>query len=161
MTGIVAYGSYVPYWRLQRGVITKSLGAGGGKGERAVASFDEDTTSMGVEAARIAMRNAGPNWMPNSLWFATTDPAYLDKTNANTIHAALSLAPSVSAFDTVGSVRSGVAAMTGAGSGTAMAVLSDIRTGLPGGADESAGGDAAAAFCFGNDGVIAESVNQA
>ena len=55
MTGIVAYGSYIPYWRLQRGVITKSLGAGGGKGERAVASFDEDTTSMGVEAGRIAL----------------------------------------------------------------------------------------------------------
>jgi 3-hydroxy-3-methylglutaryl CoA synthase/uncharacterized OB-fold protein len=161
MAGIVAYGSYVPYWRLQRSVITKSLGAGGGKGERSVASFDEDTTSMGVEAGRIALRNAGASWAPQSLWFATTDPAYLDKTNANTIHAALSLAPSVGAFDAVGSVRSGVAAMMGAGSGTAMAVLSDIRTGLPGGADESAGGDAAAAFCLGNDGVIAEFIGGA
>jgi len=91
MAGIVAYGSYIPYWRLQRGVITKSLGAGGGKGERAVASFDEDTTSMAVEAGRVALRNVAANWVPSSLWFATTDPAYLDKTNANTIHAALSL----------------------------------------------------------------------
>jgi 3-hydroxy-3-methylglutaryl CoA synthase/uncharacterized OB-fold protein len=161
MAGIVAYGSYIPYWRLQRSVITKSLGAGGGKGERAVASFDEDTTSMGVEAGRIALRNAAANWVPNSLWFATTDPAYLDKTNANTIHAALSLPGSTNAFDTVGSVRSGVAAMMGASFDDAMAIVSDIRTGLPGGADEAAGGDAAAAFCFGNDGVIAEIIGGA
>ena len=161
MAGIVAYGSYIPYWRLSRGTIGAALGSGGGKGERAVASYDEDTTSMGVEAARIALRNAGTNYAPHSLWFATTEPAYLDKTNANTIHAALSLAPTASAFDTVGSVRSGVAAMMGAGSGTSMAVLSDIRTGLPGGADESSGGDAAAAFCFGSEGVIAEVIGGA
>ena len=30
-----------------------------------------------------------------------------------------------------------------------LAVLSDVRTGLPGGADEREGGDAAAAFVFG------------
>ena len=60
-------------------------------------------------------------------------------------HAALSLPGPTSAFDTIGSVRSGVAAATGAGSGTSMAVLSDIRTGLAGGAAESSGGDGAAA----------------
>lgn len=41
----------------------------------------------------------------------------------------------------------------------ALAVLSDVRTGLPGGADERDGGDAAAAFLFGGDtdsSVVAE-----
>ena len=161
MAGIVAYGAYVPYWRLQRGTIGAALGTGGGKGSRAVASYDEDTTSMAVEASRIALRNAGANYTPWSLWFATTEPAYLDKTNANIIHAALSLPGSTSAFDTIGSVRSGVAAATGAGSGTSMAVLSDIRTGLAGGADESSGGDGAAAICFGTEGVIAEVIGGA
>ena len=161
MAGIVAYGAYVPYWRLQRGTIGVALGSGGGKGSRSVASYDEDTTSMGVEAARIALRNAGQNYVPSSLWFATTEPAYLDKTNANIIHAALSLPSSTSAFDTIGSVRSGVAAAMGAGSGTSMAVLSDIRTGLAGGADESSGGDGAVAICFGNEGVIAEVIGGA
>ena len=58
MRGIVSYGVYVPYWRLQRTAITSTLGSGGGRGTRSVASYDEDTTSMGVEAARIALRNA-------------------------------------------------------------------------------------------------------
>ena len=58
MPGIAAYGAYVPYYRLQRAAIGAALGSGGGKGTRAVASFDEDATSMGVEAARIAMKAA-------------------------------------------------------------------------------------------------------
>ena len=58
MAGIVSYGAYVPYWRLQRSAITASLGSGGGKGLRSVASYDEDTTSMGVEACRNAMAMA-------------------------------------------------------------------------------------------------------
>ena len=43
-----------------------------------------------------------------TVWFATTDPAYLDKTNATAIHAALGLAASAAAYDMIGSVRSGV-----------------------------------------------------
>ena len=34
MPGIVAYGAYVPYYRLQRGAIGAALGSGGGKGTR-------------------------------------------------------------------------------------------------------------------------------
>ena len=58
MPGIVSYGAYLPYWRLQRGAIGQSLGSGGGKGTRSVASYDEDTTSMGVEAGRLALAAA-------------------------------------------------------------------------------------------------------
>ena len=54
MPGIVSYGAYLPYWRLQRGAIGQTLGSGGGKGARSVASYDEDSTSMGVESGRIA-----------------------------------------------------------------------------------------------------------
>ena len=110
MVGIISYGVYLPYWRLQRGAITAALGSGGGKGTRAVASYDEDTTSMGVEAARIALANAPAGAQPGVLAFATTAPAYLDKTNATTIHAALALPSSVGAMDTIGSVRSGAIA---------------------------------------------------
>src|SRR5512147_1384060 len=39
--GIVSYGSYVPYRRLKRAAIAQVLGIPAGKGERAVASFDE------------------------------------------------------------------------------------------------------------------------
>jgi hydroxymethylglutaryl-CoA synthase len=158
MTGIVSYGVYVPYWRLQRSAIGATLGAGGGKGTRAVASYDEDTTSMGVEAGRIALRQAPEGAIAHDVVFATTAPAYLDKTNANAIHAALALPSSAGAYDLAGSVRSNVAVCSLAGSLTGLAVLSDIRTGLPGGADEAAGGDAAVALLFRDDGALAVTI---
>src|SRR5205085_7126857 len=89
LAGIVAYGAYVPYHRLKRSEIAAVLGEGGGKGARAVASFDEDATSMGVEAARAAQRRAPGGLVPERGLFATASPPYLDKTNAAVIHAAL------------------------------------------------------------------------
>jgi uncharacterized OB-fold protein len=60
------------------------------------------------------------------------------------------------------SVRGAVAALRAAASTGGLAVLSDIRTGRPGSADESAGGDGAAAFTFGTgDRVIAEIIGEA
>jgi len=159
MAGIVAYGVYVPYWRLQRSAIAAALGTGGGRGTRSVASYDEDTTSMGVEAGRRAVAAAPAGFEPRSIWFATAAPAYLDKTNATAIHAALALSDDVAAYDAIGGVRSGTGAFRAASSGgPQLAVLSDVRTGLAGGADEAAGGDAAAAICFGDRDVIAEVV---
>jgi hydroxymethylglutaryl-CoA synthase len=152
MRGIAAYGVYVPYWRLDRKAIAGALGTLSGSGTRSVAGYDEDTTSLGVEAARAVLR-AAPRLAPEALCFATTQPAYLDKTNATAIHAALDLAPSAPAFDMVGAVRSGAGALRAAldARGVALAVLSDIRTGLPGSADEREGGDGAAAFLCADD----------
>jgi 3-hydroxy-3-methylglutaryl CoA synthase/uncharacterized OB-fold protein len=150
--GIVSYGTYVPYWRLQRSAIGAALGAGGGKGTRAVAGYDEDSTSMGVEAARAAMRAAPSDLRSAGIVFATADPAYLDKTNATAIHAALGFDRAEPAYDMLGAVRSGIGAFNAAFFTPAptLAVLSDRRTGLPGGADERDGGDGAAAFLFGD-----------
>ena len=161
MRGIVSYGAYVPYWRLQRSAITSTLGSGGGKGTRSVASYDEDTTSMGVEAARIALRAAPDGTHDPTVWFATTEPAYADKTNATAVHAALGLGSSVGAYDVNGAVRSNVAACIAADATDGLAILSDIRTGLPGGADEANGGDAAVAVLFGEGEVIAETIGGA
>ncbi len=149
MAGIAAYGAYVPYYRLQRAAIGAALGSGGGKGTRAVASYDEDATSMGVEAARIAMKAAN-GIAPQAVFFATSTPPYLDKTNAAAIHAALGMPAATGAYDMIGSARSAVAAqrMGGTSPAPALTVLADVRTGLPGGADERDGGDAAVAFLF-------------
>jgi hydroxymethylglutaryl-CoA synthase len=151
MGGVIAYGTYLPYHRLDRRRITNVLGSGGGKGTRAVASYDEDTTSMAVEAARLALATLPDRRIVEQLFFATTAAAYADKTNATAIHAALSLPAETLAVDMAGAVRSGVGALVVAGQSPvpSLAVLSDIRTGLPGGADERDGGDAAAAFVFG------------
>src|SRR3954453_6494511 len=158
MRGIVSAAGYLPFRRLQRADITAMFGTGGGKGTRTVASYDEDTTTMGVEAARLALRSANAPSV-DALWFATADPSYLDKTNATAIHAALRLDGDTSALDLGGAVRSGIGALRIApeGAGPTLVVSADIRTGLPTSPDESAGGDAAAALLVGEgEPVIAE-----
>jgi len=178
MGGLVSYGAYIPYYRLERRRIAGVLGSGGGRGTRAVAGYDEDTTSMAVEAGRAVLAGlTGPGAecdperdAPRQLFFATSGPAYADKTNATAVHAALRLPADALAVDMAGAVRSGVGALITAAQSPvpAMAVLSDIRTGLPGSTDERDGGDGAAAFVFGGnregdgDGrpVLAEIVGQ-
>ena len=98
---------------------------------------------------------------PDSLWFATTEPAYADRTNATVLHAVLRLDRAVSAYDATGSVRSALAVLRAAwqGPGDSLVVTSDTRTGRPGGSDEAAGGDAAAALLVGDGArVLAEIV---
>ena len=160
MRGIIAYGSYVPYYRLQKAAITAALGTGGGRGTRSVASYDEDATSMAVEAARGLMATAG-DITPSSVYFATATPPYLDKTNANVIHAALDLPSHVFAGDVAGSARSVNAALRSAldSSRPTLVMASDVRSGRPGGSDEANLGDAAVGWLIGNDDdgpVIAE-----
>jgi hydroxymethylglutaryl-CoA synthase len=150
--GILSYGAYVPFHRLDRQEVGQALGVPAGKGTRAVASYDEDTTTLAVEAGREALR-ARPEISAEALYLATASPAYQDKTNATAVHAALGCDGAAPAFDMTGAVRSGVGALRAAldGSRPVLVVLSDLRTGLPGSADERDGGDAAAAFLCGDD----------
>src|SRR5688572_7446071 len=150
--GIVGAAAYLPHGRLDRSSIAAVAGTGGAKGTRTVASYDEDTTTMGVEAARAALRPV-EGFAPHTLWFSTVAPAYADKTNATAIHAALQLGADVGAFDANGSVRSamGVLHAALAGRGPHLVVSADLRSGLAGGPDESAFGDGAAALVIGDD----------
>jgi 3-hydroxy-3-methylglutaryl CoA synthase/uncharacterized OB-fold protein len=157
VAGIQGYASYIPFWRIEHKAIGDALGSRSGRGSRAVASYDEDTTSMAVEAARrVDLEGAALE----ALTLATTSPAYTDKTNATAVLAALDLPGSVFASDLVGSTRSAVAALRHAagGSGRTLVALADQRIGLPGSADERDGGDAAAAFLVGPDAGLAELV---
>jgi 3-hydroxy-3-methylglutaryl CoA synthase len=157
--GIVSYGTYVPQHRLQRSELGAALGVSPGRGARVVASYDEDSTTMGVEAARRALANGV---RPDAIHFATTSPAYFDKTNASAIHAALDLGHEGFAVDLAGSARGSTGALRAAAAAGGLAVLSDVRTGRPGSTDERDGGDGAAAFLFGDgDEAIAEIVAEA
>lgn len=160
MIGIVSYGSYVPYRRLKRAAIGQALGIPGGKGERAVASFDEDSVSMAAEAARDAMR-AAAGAPVGALLFATTTPPYAEKLNAAIVGAAARLPLEIRAADLTGSVRAGLAALLqgadAARAGTpALVAMADCRLAAPEGKAEQAGGDAAVAFLVGSENVIAE-----
>ncbi|MEY9912710.1 hydroxymethylglutaryl-CoA synthase [Catenulispora sp. MAP12-49] len=150
MRGILGWGAHLPYRRLDRTGIAAVAGTGGGTGTRAVACYDEDTTTMGVAAARAAVPPTAAESI-RTLWFTTTAPAYEDRTNATAVHAALRLPRTTAAYDATGAVRCTVAALDAAltGAGTHLVVASDLRTGRPGSADEAAGGDAAAALLVG------------
>lgn len=158
--GIVAWGTYLPSWRLQRSSIGSLLGGPSGRGTRSVASYDEDTTTMAAEAVRNALRGIDAASV-RDLFFSTPDPVYLDKTNAVSVHAAAGLPLTAGAYDLAGSSRSAVAAVraaqgtAGAGHRT-IAVASDLRTGLPGSVDERDGGDGATALVFGTEDPAAE-----
>lgn len=147
MAGITRYGSYVPYFRVKRQAM------GGGKGERAVASYDEDSVSMAVEAARPAVRGGVEI---DTLLFGTTSPPYAEKLNAATIQAALGLPETIHSLDVTGSSRVGLAALrTGLDLARAgrrsLVCTSDVVVGAPGGPRELGGGDGSAAFLTGPD----------
>ena len=151
MRGVISAAGYVPYRRLDRSEIADFFGSGGGTGTRAVACYDEDTTTMGQAAADLALRSTDVE--PEALWFATSAPAYLEKTNAAAIHAALRLDRAVDALDLGGAVRSGIGALRAAleGNGSTLVVAADARDGLPTGSDEASAGDAATAVFVGDD----------
>src|SRR5205807_6489584 len=136
--GIVAYAAYLPRHRLTHEELGAELGVRGGGGRRVIASFDEDSTTMAVEAARGAAGN-GP--VPGAINCATTTPPYLDKTNAAAIHAALDLGHDGFAVDVAGSARSAVGAARAAAATGGLAVMADMVTGLPGSAEERGGAD--------------------
>ncbi len=147
MAGITGYGSYVPFHRVRRAAM------GAGKGERAVASFDEDAVSMAVEAARDALRGAAP---VEALLFATTSPPYAEKLNAATILAALDLPATARSAELGACSRMGLAALLlgadlAAAGRRALVCAADVVVGAPGGTRESQGGDAASAFLLGPD----------
>ncbi|MGH9138570.1 MAG: OB-fold domain-containing protein [Acidimicrobiales bacterium] len=152
MRGILAAAGYVPRHRLGLAAVAETFGGTPAKGTRSVASYDEDTTTLGVEAARLARRGS-PEVALGALWFSTAEPAYLDKTNATAIHAAVGLDPETPALDFGGALRSGVGALGAAlgSSGPVFVVASGMRTGLPTSADEANGGDGAAALVVGSD----------
>jgi hydroxymethylglutaryl-CoA synthase len=140
MKPLTGYACYLPSYRL-----------GGHLQGRVVACYDEDSTTMAVAAAR---QLAVPSL--EGLHFATSSPAYADKTNACAVHAALGLPPEVFAADLCGTGRSGFAAIRAALTGGGLVVCADVRVGRPGSSDEKLGGDGAAALRFGDGEPIAQ-----
>lgn len=156
MRGIRSYGTYVPFHRLARAEIAATLGTRGGRGERSVAAYDEDSVTMAVEAARECLATVPVR--PSALAFATTSPPYAEKSGAAIVHAALDLPRQTRVVDLGNSVRSGLGALMAAADGRAvtLATAADVRIGAPEGSAEGAGGDAAAAFLFDDQDVLAE-----
>jgi hydroxymethylglutaryl-CoA synthase len=161
MAGIVAYGAYIPWLRLERKLIGEAWGIPGAPGEIAVANFDEDSITLAVEASRDCIQDE-PEGV-GGLYFASTSPPYVDKSSATVVAAVIDLADNAMTADFGASLGAGVAALLAAvnavDSGAADSVLvtaSECRLAMPRTADEQTLGDGAAAILIGKGDAIAE-----
>jgi len=135
-------------------------GSHGGRGERAVANFDEDSVTMSVAAAMDCLHGGNPQNI-DGLYFASTTAPYLEKQSSSIVAAALDFRQDVFTLDFSGSLRGGTgairAAMDAVKSGSASTIMvcaSDVRIGFPNSANEKSFGDGAGALLIGKDNVI-------
>ena len=160
MTGIVSFGAYVPFNRLDRKKISEATGEPAAPGEKAVANYDEDSVSMAVEAALDCLAGFSAGEVRN-VYFATTTAPYREKQSASTIAAALDAPVNTRTMDFTGSLRSGSGALLAgfdavkAGSGKVLVACADCRLGTPQSQGEQVCGDGAAALLLGDGWVIA------
>ena len=157
MAGIVGYGAYIPLHRL-------GAGTSGWKapGEKAVASFDEDSITMATAAALDCLQGRERGTV-DGVYFATTTPPYEEKLSATVITSAADLRRDVFTADFGNSLRGATIALRAAldavkaGTlGTALIVAADLRVPPPGSAFEPLFGDGAAALLVGNAGAGVE-----
>ena len=165
MAGISSLGCYLPRLRLSRQTITEAMGWLGqgnsrAKGEIATCNWDEDSLTMGVEAARIAL-SALPHAELDALTFASTTAPFADHANGVVLATALGLDASLRVSDAGGSQRAGTsalaAALAGADGGRAsLVVAADQRLGKPGSPQELQYGHGATAAVTGTGHGLAE-----
>lgn len=150
MSGISSYGIYLPRHRVPLAVLAGAAKTGGP--ERTLAWADEDSITMGMEAARRALAGRDRNAV-DLLLFATTTHAFAEKQGAALLAGALGLKKSVRTADVANSLRCGATALLAAVDAVeaghvreALVVVADMRQGAPGSDLERSGGDAAVAF---------------
>ena len=162
MPGITAYGVYLPRRRLQRSAIAAantwfdaSL-RGLARGERTMCSWDEDTVTMAVEAAR----DMAPAAQAQALFLASTTHPFAVRQNAGIVAEALNLGSDLRTMDVAGSLRASTTALMSALDAAAagarvLVVTADRRKARAGSPMEMLSGDGAAALRVGSRGEIA------
>jgi 3-hydroxy-3-methylglutaryl CoA synthase len=167
--GITGYGGYLPRLRIPRAAIAaahqwmapqlRSLG----KGQRAFCSWDEDSVTMAVEAARDALDLRERSTLA-AVYIASTTLPYSDLQHSTLVASALDLPASIRTLDVGYSQRAGVAALLDALQGkdpSALVIASDRPQGKPASVQEISYGAGAAAFTLGSENVIAELLGSA
>jgi hydroxymethylglutaryl-CoA synthase len=163
MAGIIAFGTYVPRYRLARELIAKEWGQTAMGGEKAVAGHDEDSLTLAVNAALNALPEGAARDL-DAVYFASTTPPYREKQSAVTIATVLDTGSAVRTADFTDSLRAGTSALraaldtVAAGGKRALVCAGDCRMGEPDTPAEQSYGDAGAAFVVGAAGtpIIAE-----
>ncbi len=170
MTGITAYGAYIPLRRLQRKAISAANAWVApnlkGAGEKAMASWDEDAVTLAVEAARDCVPASDAlkdRAHVDAAYFASTTMPFSDRQNAGIVSAALNLPQTAATADLTGSMRAGITALLTAldavASGrakTPLVMAGEHRKARAASSEEMRYGDAGAAVTLGKDKVIAK-----
>lgn len=172
MTGITAFGAYIPRLRLQRKAVATANAwfapglLGAAKGERAMANWDEDSVTLAVEAGRDCLPASNPihdRAHVDAIYFASTSTPFSDRQNAGIVASALSLPQTISSFDLTSSQRAGtsalIAALDAVKSGRVKAplvVTGERRKARAASPQELSFGDAGASVALGTDKVIAK-----
>ena len=162
MVGIVSYGSYIPSYRLPREVIAKEWDVPSLGGERALASFDEDSLTLAMNASIDALGERNPKEVAG-IFFASTTSPYREKQAAATVATVLDTDKELRTMDFTDSLRAGTSALLTAldlaKAGELFLVCAgDARMGEPDTIQEQNYGDAGGALVIGSENVIAELV---
>jgi 3-hydroxy-3-methylglutaryl CoA synthase len=166
--GILAFGAYVPWRRLQRKAIADTHGwfnpalRGQAKGERAFCNWDEDTVTMAVEAARDALKGRDRASV-TALRMASTTFPFIDRLHSGIVAAALSLDEGVSTIDIAASQRAGTSALAQAltSDRETLVVAAEKRVAKAASPVEMMSGDGAAAILVGDGSAAARLLAQA
>ena len=162
--GIKSWGAYVPRRRLARSAIAAALAwrqqQSGTQysGERSYGNWDEDSITMGAEAARHALADADRATI-GAVQFASTTLPFADRSNAGFLGSALLLNEQIRTQDLTGSQRTGTSALLAAlEAGAAyptLLVAADRRRTRAGSGEEFAYGDGACALVVTNEDPVA------
>lgn len=110
MIGISSYGAYLPKYLLPRELIGKAWDFPVIPGTKAVAGVDEDSLTMGVEAALDCTMGLDTKKI-DGLFFASTTQVYTEKDSASLIATVLDLREDIVTADFTDSLKAGTTAL--------------------------------------------------
>jgi len=167
MIGLLSYGGFLPRYRLDRKLVFKAMGwfnpatYGLARGERTVASYDEDALTMAVAAMVDCLGDRDRNGI-SGLYLGSTTLPFAERQGAALVAGALDLRDQVRTADFGGCHRAGTSALlaafdavTAGSSSEVLVGAADCRVGRPGGSSEHLYGDGAAALLVGEGDAIA------
>ena len=167
MKGLLSYGGFLPRYRLDRGLIFKAMGwfnpatYGVARGERTVASHDEDAVTLAAAAFGDCLEGFDRADV-DGLYLASTTLPFQERQCGAVLATILDLADEIATADFGGCHRAGTSALLAAfdavASGRSRSLLvgaSECRLSRPGGGAEHLYGDGAAAMLVGDGDAIA------
>lgn len=157
--GILSFGAYLPRARLQRAAIAAANAwfapglKGLAKGEKCIRNWDEDSITMGVEAARDCLTGCDRGAVAQLMLASSTMP-FDERQNSGVVANALQLRAALRAMDLAGGQRAGSTALItaleqGPAGGHTLIVGADARRAKAASMQEMHYGDGAASLLVG------------